>query len=46
MKTYDPIWWKASTGDLLGGSKTEADPNRSYYVALDQLTAKDWSRSG
>jgi hypothetical protein len=33
--------------DLLGQPKatTGADPNRPYYTALDQLTAKDWSSS-
>ena len=34
--------------ELLGRSETEpgADPNRPYYIALDQLTAEDWLRSG
>jgi hypothetical protein len=34
--------------DLLAqpGAKTEADPNRPYFAALDQLTANDWLASG
>ena len=34
--------------ELLGRSEAEpvADPNASYYLALDRLTAKDWLRSG
>jgi len=32
--------------DLLRGSDAGADPNSSYYVALGQLTAKDWLQSG
>jgi hypothetical protein len=36
------------TKDLLAQPKAEAgaDPNRSYYAALDRLAAKDWSSSG
>jgi hypothetical protein len=32
--------------DLLRGSGPSAEPNSSYYVALDHLTAKNWLRSG
>jgi hypothetical protein len=32
--------------DLLRGSDPGAEPNRSYYAALDDLTAEDWLRSG
>ncbi|HXW26084.1 MAG TPA: hypothetical protein VEK73_15175 [Xanthobacteraceae bacterium] len=33
--------------DLLRpGAEPAADPNRSYYIALDNLTAEDWLRSG
>jgi hypothetical protein len=35
-------------GDLLAQPEAEtgADPNRPYFAALDQLTAKDWLASG
>jgi hypothetical protein len=32
--------------DLLRGPDPGAEPNSSYYAALDRLTAKDWLRSG
>ncbi len=32
--------------DLVRGLDPGAEPNSSYYVALDDLTAEDWLRSG
>jgi hypothetical protein len=32
--------------DLLRGPEPDAEPNSSYYAALDRLTAKDWLLSG
>jgi hypothetical protein len=32
--------------DLLGRPDPDAEPNDSYYAALDRLTAKDWLLSG
>jgi hypothetical protein len=32
--------------DLARGADPDAEPVSAYYVALEQLTAKDWLRSG
>jgi hypothetical protein len=36
----------AHVNDLLRGPDPGAEPIRSYYAALDDLTAEDWRRSG